>query len=141
MGMRPRRSLARLYGALACGGAVDGVNVMSAESIVRARTERSSGLDAVLGVSTRFGLGFILPQPEASFGTGTTSFGHPGAGGSVGFADPEAGIGFGYVINRMGTNILLDGRPRALIAALYTTLRGAYTRGTRARDKPASRGK
>lgn len=115
------RSLARLYGALACGGAHDGV---SPESIARASTERSNGRDAVLDVPTRFGLGFMLTQPSspaASFG-GPRGFGHPGAGGSVGFADPESRIGFGYTMNRMGSSILLDPRVVDLTAALYASL-------------------
>ncbi|MDB4994407.1 MAG: EstA family serine hydrolase, partial [Myxococcaceae bacterium] len=102
------RSIARLYGVLACGGEQDGVRVLSGESIDRARTESSSGLDAVLGVSTRFGLGFMLSQPEASFGPSAGAFGHPGAGGSIGFADPECRVGFSYVMNRMGSSLLLD---------------------------------
>lgn len=118
------RSIGRLYGALACGGEQDGVRVLSAESIARARTERSSGVDAVLGVPTRFGLGFMLPQPEARFGPSASSFGHPGAGGSIGFADPEHRVGFAYVMNRMGSSLLLDPRPAALIDAFYTCLAG-----------------
>jgi CubicO group peptidase (beta-lactamase class C family) len=46
------------------------------------------------------------------------SFGHPGAGGSLGFADPESGVGFGYVMNQMQTNLAADPRPAALIAAV-----------------------
>ena len=49
-------------------------------------------------------------------------FGHPGAGGSLGFADPDARIGFGYVMNRMGPYILLDPRAIALVDALYSCL-------------------
>jgi CubicO group peptidase (beta-lactamase class C family) len=116
------RSIARLYGALACGGEQDGVRVLSGESIARGRTERSRGMDAVLGVSTRFGLGFMLPQPEARFGPSVSTFGHPGAGGSIGFADPEARVGFAYVMNRMGGSLLLDPRAAALIDAVYTSL-------------------
>ncbi len=117
------RSIAKLYGALACGGAdvASGARVLSRESIARCHGERSVGLDEVLGVSTRFGLGFMLSQdtPDTMFGPNPTSFGHPGAGGSVGFADPEAGLGFGYVMNRMGTSILLDPRAVKLIDAVY----------------------
>ena len=108
------RSIARLYGQLD--------RVLSRESIVRATTERSVGLDAVLEVPTRFGLGLMLTQPMAPFGPNPRSFGHPGMGGSVGFADPDARVGFGYVANRMGSSILLDPRPTALIDALYTAI-------------------
>jgi CubicO group peptidase (beta-lactamase class C family) len=116
------RSLARLYGALACGGAVDGVRVLSPESIARCHTERSRGVDAVLGVPTRFGLGFMLSQEGEAFGPGARAFGHTGAGGSVAFADPDHHVGFGYVMNRMGTGILIDPRAATLIDAVYACL-------------------
>ena len=115
------RSLARLYGALACDGEVDGVRVLSKESILRASTQHACGEDAVLGVSTRFGLGFMLSQPHAAFGPNEGAFGHPGAGGSIGFADPAARLGFGYVTNRLGNEILLDPRAEALIRAVYAS--------------------
>jgi CubicO group peptidase (beta-lactamase class C family) len=71
----------------------------------------------VLGVPTRFGLGFML-----GFGPGPKSFGHPGSGGSVGFADPDAGIGFGYAMNRMIGVGPDDGRAERLVDALYRCL-------------------
>jgi CubicO group peptidase (beta-lactamase class C family) len=115
------RDLARVYGALARGGEVDGVHVLAPESIARCAAEQSFGPDLVLQVSTRFGLGFLLPQdrPDAHFGRGRRAFGHTGAGGSFGFADPDHGVGFGYVMNRMGPHILLDPRAIALIEAVY----------------------
>jgi CubicO group peptidase (beta-lactamase class C family) len=115
------RSLARVYGALACGGDVDGVHVLDAASIARCRTEQSRGPDLVLQLPTRFGLGFMLSQDraDARFGPSPRAFGHPGAGGSVGFADPDTGLGFGYTMNRMGPHILLDPRATALIDAVY----------------------
>ena len=116
------RALARLYGALACGGSVDGHKVLSPESIARCHTEESRGPDEVLVLETRFGPGFMLSQEHASFGPGTRSFGHPGAGGSLGFADPDRGLGFGYTMNRMGPNILLDPRATVLIDAVYGCL-------------------
>jgi CubicO group peptidase (beta-lactamase class C family) len=117
------RDLARLYGALARGGELDGVRVLSRESIARLATEQSYDPDLVVQVTTRFGLGVMLSQerPDARFGT-ARGFGHPGAGGSVGFADPEHRIGFGYVMNRMGPRILLDPRAVALIEAVYACL-------------------
>jgi CubicO group peptidase (beta-lactamase class C family) len=116
------RANARLYGALACGGAASGRRVLSAEIIARARTERSHGPDAILGVPTRFGLGFMLSEPEASFGPNQGAFGHPGMGGALGFADPEARIGFGYVTNMLGTEIHIDPRARRLIDAVYASM-------------------
>ena len=118
------RDLARVYGALARGGTVDGIRVLSAESVARCASEQSFGPDQVLQISTRFGLGFMLPQerPDARFGPSKRAFGHPGAGGSLGFADPEHRVGFGYVMNRMGPHILLDPRAVALIDAVYKSV-------------------
>lgn len=118
------RALARVYGALACGGDVDGVRVLSPESIERARTEQASGPDAVLfGLPTRFGLGFSLPPEGAGFGlSSTAAFGCPGAGGSIGFADPDARVGFGYVMNQMQAGMPPDPRALRLIDALYASL-------------------
>ncbi len=118
------RGIARIYGALARGGAQDGVHVLAPETVERAREEQSFGPDAVLQLSTRIGLGFMLPQAarDARFGPGEGAFGHPGAGGSLGFADPEARLGFGYVMNKMGPSILVDARPLALIDAAYDCL-------------------
>jgi CubicO group peptidase (beta-lactamase class C family) len=106
---------------LARGGEADGHRLLDSRGIERCREEQSHGPDRVLMVATRFGLGFMLSQdrPDASFGPNPGAFGHPGAGGSVGFADPSARVGFGYVMNRMGPHILLDPRAVALIDATY----------------------
>ncbi len=119
------RALARVYGVLARGGDQDGVHLLDRAGIARCREEQSHGPDLVLPVSTRFGLGFMLPQErhDARFGPSPHAFGHPGAGGSVGFADPDSRVGFGYVMNRMGPHILLDPRATALIDAVYGALR------------------
>jgi CubicO group peptidase (beta-lactamase class C family) len=116
------RALARLYGALARGGEVDGVRVMEAHEVPACHVEESHGRDEVLLISTRFSPGFMLSQPGEEMGPNARAFGHPGAGGSLGFADPEAKIGFGYAMNRMGGRILLDPRAKALIAATYASV-------------------
>ena len=116
------RALARLYGAMARGGEVDGVRVVEARQISACHTEESRGPDAVLLIPTRFSTGFMLSQPGEEMGPNARAFGHPGAGGSLGFADPDAKIGFGYTMNRMGGGILLDPRAKALIAAVYASL-------------------
>ena len=116
------RALARLYGAMARGGEVDGVRVVEAREISACHTEESRGPDAVLLIPTRFSTGFMLSQPGEEMGPSARAFGHPGAGGSLGFADPDAKIGFGYAMNRMGGGILLDPRAKALIAAVYASL-------------------
>jgi CubicO group peptidase (beta-lactamase class C family) len=116
------RALARLYGVLARGGELDGVRVMEAREIPACHLEESSGRDEVLLISTRFSSGFMLSQADEEMGPNASAFGHPGAGGSLGFADPGAKIGFGYTMNRMGGGILLDPRAKALIAAAYESL-------------------
>jgi CubicO group peptidase (beta-lactamase class C family) len=115
------RALARIYGALARGGEIDGVRVLSRESVARCAEVQSEGEDLVLGVTTRFGLGFMLPQAHDPFAR-PGSFGHPGAGGALGFADPEARVGFGYVMNRMGVEILTDPRAQSLADAVLASL-------------------
>ena len=117
-------AIARVYSALAQGGTADGVSVLTPESIERCREEQSRGPDRVLQLKTRFGQGFMLSQDEplTAFGPNAGGFGHPGAGGSVGFADPEAKLSLGYVMNRMGPHILIDPRAQALIDAAYASL-------------------
>lgn len=117
------RALARIYGALAQGGDLDGVHVLSAEAIERANTEQARGIDEVLApLETRFGLGFFMTQPAIPFGPNPRAFGHPGAGGSLGFADPDAGLGFGYVMNQMQNAIVGSSHGAALIQAVYESL-------------------
>jgi CubicO group peptidase (beta-lactamase class C family) len=119
--------LARIYAA-ASGSApreVPGATgVFSPACAARCAEEHVWGEDLVLRVRTRFGPGFMLSQPSGSghFGPNPRSFGHPGMGGSLGFADPDAGVGFGYVMNRAGAGILIDPRPRRLIDALYASI-------------------
>jgi len=116
------RALARLYGALARGGEIDGVRVLSREAIARCHAEESHGVDEVLMVPTRFSTGFMLTQAHDPWGPNAHPFGHPGAGGSLGFADPDARVGFGYTMNKMGPYILIDPRARALIEAIYASI-------------------
>lgn len=118
-GITSARSLSRFYAALA--GEVDGIRLLRDDTIARARAIESDGPDAVLFLPTRFGLGFMLP-PALSRAAAPTAFGHPGAGGSLAFADPEAQIGFAYVMNRMVLDATGDLRAEALVAALYEAL-------------------
>jgi len=116
------RSLARVYGALSRGGEIDGHRVLTAASIVRGYTEQAFGIDEVMLQPSRIGLGFMLSHPGARLGPNAHPFGHPGAGGSLGFADPEAKIGFGYAMNQMGQDMVLDPRASRLIDAVYASL-------------------
>jgi CubicO group peptidase (beta-lactamase class C family) len=119
------RAVARAYGALGNGGLLDGYRLLSREGIDRCCSSQSDGPDLVLGVHTRFGLGYMLSQPEsegARIGPNPRAFGHPGAGGSIGFCDPDAGVGFGYVMNGMDRNLLTSRRAAVLIDAVYESL-------------------
>jgi CubicO group peptidase (beta-lactamase class C family) len=99
----------------------DGVRLLSRQTIDEATAEASSGEDFVLGRPSRFGLGFQLTQPERPLGPSARSFGHFGAGGSLGFADPDAALAFGYAMNRSGPR-WQNPRNRALIDAVYESL-------------------
>jgi CubicO group peptidase (beta-lactamase class C family) len=116
------RSLAQLYGALARGGELNGVRVMSKDEVAKCSIEQSNGPDALLIINTRFSQGYMMSQPGASLGPNPQSFGHPGAGGSLGYADPEAKIGFGYTMNKMQSGLLIDSRATALIEAVYASM-------------------
>ncbi len=113
--------VARLYAALAGGGAVDGVRVVDSGALADAVAEQVNGDDLVLQRPSRFGLGFQLTQPDRPLGPGPRTFGHFGAGGSVGLCDPEAGVAFGYVTNQMGPR-WRNPRNRALIDAVFACL-------------------
>ena len=119
------RAVARLYGALAAGGEVDGVRVLSPETIERARAEQAAGPDKVLPLmKTRYALGYWLAHPEMPVWPTANCFGHPGMGGSCGFADPDAKLGFGYVMNQMKTGLVVGGTGQRLIEAVYRSLGG-----------------
>ena len=116
-------SLARIYGALSVGGNLDGIHVLSPETIELARTEQIRGDDEILPLPTRFVLGFQMPPDHEPVGPNTRVFGHAGMGGSYGQADPENRMGFGYTMNLMHSGLwLVDPRPRALLAEVYRAL-------------------
>jgi CubicO group peptidase (beta-lactamase class C family) len=115
------RGVARVYAALARDGAIDGARIVAAPVLRAAVAEHSCGPDRVLERPSRFGLGFQLTQPERPLGPNPGAFGHFGAGGSLGFCDPEADVAFGYVMNDMGPRFQ-NPRNRALIDALYACL-------------------
>lgn len=113
------QAIAAIYGALANGDLLD------PEHLALCSQEQSFAQDQVLGLPLRFSHGFMLSQadrPDCRYGRGERAFGHPGAGGSIGFADPDYQLGFGYVTSRMGQNILIDARAVSLIDAAYKVL-------------------
>lgn len=116
-GVADARSIARMYAAMI--GEVDGVRLLSAGRLERATRRRTSGPNRVLlGLDIQFGLGFMVPSTVVAVG-GPRSFGHFGAGGSMGWADPDAGLAFGYVMNRMHLGLAGDVRSARLIEATY----------------------
>ncbi len=115
------RGIARVYAALAHGGTIDGVRILAEPTLRAAVVEHSAGLDLVSQRPSRFGLGFQLTQVERPLGPNPHSFGHFGAGGSLGFCDPDADLAFGYVTNDMGPR-WQNPRNRALIEAVYSSL-------------------
>lgn len=117
------RALARIYGALACGGEVDGVRLLEPDSVTRARTEQVSGPDATLGgMPMRYGLGYMLRSDFMPFSPNPNAFGHPGAGGSIGLADPDTGVGFGYVMNKMSMGLVGGPTGFAVLKAFFEAL-------------------
>jgi CubicO group peptidase (beta-lactamase class C family) len=119
------RGVARVFEALASGGRVGDARIVESGVLDAFTRERSYGADLILHRPSRFGLGFQLTQPERPLGPGPSAFGHFGAGGSLGFCDPEVGLAFGYVMNSMGPR-WQNPRNRALIDAAYSSL-GATT--------------
>ncbi|PRH80970.1 esterase [Streptomyces solincola] len=114
-GISTARALARFYAATL--GPVDGHRMFAPATLAMARTQESAGPDRVLVVPTRFGLGYMLHCPSSPL-LGPGSFGHPGRGGSLGFADPESGVALGYVTNGLRQNVTADPRAQALIRAV-----------------------
>jgi CubicO group peptidase (beta-lactamase class C family) len=106
--------LARLYAGLI--GEVDGVRILDAATTAAATAEQAAGTDQVLLIPSRFGSGFMLPTDESPLG-GPASFGHPGRGGSLGYADPDSGIAFGYVVSHIRQD-LNDTRAATLVNAV-----------------------
>lgn len=94
------RGLARLFGALATDGQLDGVHILQPSTIEQMSAEQVYGVDVILGRPTRFGSGFQLTMQERPLGPNPRTFGHFGGGGSLAFADPDAGVGWGYVMNQ-----------------------------------------
>jgi len=110
--------LARLYACLI--GEVDGVRILDAAATTAAIAEQAAGTDRVLLVPSRFASGFMLPTDEAPLG-GPASFGHPGRGGSLGYADPDSGVAFGYVVSHIRQD-LNDTRAGLLVQAVRASL-------------------
>jgi CubicO group peptidase (beta-lactamase class C family) len=123
-GMTNARGLAGMYAPLANGGG----GLLKPDTIARmGRVSAATHMDATLMQPMRFGLGFMMSTDNRDVGgysliLGETGFGHVGMGGSLGFADPDAELSFGYTMNRMGAGILLNARGQSLVDAAYRSL-------------------
>ncbi len=116
------RAIAKVYGELAAGGNRLGITPQVLADVSGAAQDPSQGLrDLVLQTESRFSLGYCKPWPGFDFGT-PTAFGTPGAGGSLGFADPERKLGFAYVMNRLDYYLFNDPREHALREAVVQCL-------------------
>lgn len=117
-GQGTARGVAKIYHVLAQGGSYNDVTLLSPELLAEATRVQWQGLCPILKREASFGLGFQITRPDRPFGTNPHSFGHFGSGGSLGFADPDLKLGFGYVINDVIPRWQSD-RNKALIDALY----------------------
>jgi CubicO group peptidase (beta-lactamase class C family) len=124
-GIGSASALAKFYSMLANGGEINGRIFFSRETIEQMRTTMSEGVDRVFQIPTAFSAGFMKDARHPArrlFGPSATSFGHPGAGGSHAFADPENRIAFAYVMNQMEQSVLPNEKSLRLVDAIYDLL-------------------
>ena len=118
-GIASARGVARTYAAQV--GEIDGIRLLSPETVRNATRVRVDGPDRVILVPMRFGLGYLL-SPSLCATCPEGAFGHAGAGGSLGFADPDRQLGFGYVMSQMRLGLTGDERAASLVEAVYASL-------------------
>lgn len=117
-GVGTARAIAKAYGVFATGGAELGLSPQTLTALMEPAVPPAKGhFDEVLRADAQYSLGFMKPFEDFSFGH-TGAFGAPGAGGSLGYADPAIGLGYGYVTNRIGTGVDPDPRDIALRTAV-----------------------
>jgi CubicO group peptidase (beta-lactamase class C family) len=120
-GVGTARAIARAYSAFAGGGAELGVGPETLARLI-APPQVTRPRDEVLGLPSYYSLGFIRPGPDVAFGSSPRAFGTPGAGGSFGFADPDARLGYAYVMNKLDFHLVDDPREKALRDAVYRAI-------------------
>ena len=119
-GVGTARAMAEAYSAFATGGKELGLRSETLQELTAPAVPSTHGFfDECIRGEAQFSLGFMKPSAGFAFGS-ASSFGHPGAGGSLGFADPEAQIGYAYVPNRKSTTMGGDARDVALRRALFS---------------------
>jgi CubicO group peptidase (beta-lactamase class C family) len=123
-GVATARGIAHAYSVFATGGREMGLRKETLDLLAAPAIPPARGFyDECMKTSgVQFSLGFMKPSPLWAFGSSSRSFGSPGAGGSFGLADPEAGIGYAYVTSQMGTQLTGDPRDLALRNALYSVI-------------------
>ncbi|THD74237.1 MAG: class A beta-lactamase-related serine hydrolase [Phenylobacterium sp.] len=115
-------ALARLMGALANDGWLDGEDILSPALVGEMARERIRGQDRVLPFVMSWGAGVMRNETEHPWGPANQSFGHSGWGGSCAFADPETRLAGAYVMNKQSTQLMGDDRAKRLIEAAYASL-------------------
>ena len=125
-GVATARGIAHAYSVFSTGGRELGLRPETLSLLTAPAIPPARGFydECMKGVGVQFSLGFMKSALAWSFGS-TGSFGAPGAGGSLGFADPTAGIGYAYVTSQMGTHLTGDPRDIALRDALYAAVKGS----------------
>jgi CubicO group peptidase (beta-lactamase class C family) len=122
-GIGSASALARFYSMLSNGGKSNGHTFFSRETIEWMTTPLADGVDRVFQIPTAFSAGFMKDAnslvARRLFGPSLTSFGHPGAGGSHAFADPDNKIAFAYVMNQMEQSLLPNEKSLRLVDAIY----------------------
>lgn len=121
-GYATAEAFAKLMGALANDGWLDGGEILSPALIAEAGRERIRGQDLVLPYVMSWAAGFMRNEINFPWGPGAESFGHSGWGGSCAFADPERRLGGAYAMNKQGVALMGDARPKRLIEAAYASL-------------------
>jgi CubicO group peptidase (beta-lactamase class C family) len=123
-GVGQPRAMACIYAELAAGGEL-GIRPDTERELHRPASEPSRGTrDVALGIDASYAMGFLKPTVGMPFGSSHRSFGAPGGGGSLGFADPDAQVGYAYAMNRLGFHMPVDPRELALREAFYTVIGG-----------------
>ena len=120
-GVGTARAIARAYSAFAEGGAELNITPETFARVV-APPVVARPVDEVLGIPSYFSLGFLRPGPDVAFGSGARAFGSPGAGGSFAFGDPDARLGYAYVMNRLDFYLVDDPREKPLRDAVYRAI-------------------
>jgi CubicO group peptidase (beta-lactamase class C family) len=137
-GVGQARAIARVYGELAAGGGELGLDADTLAQLEAPAVQPPGGAaDLVLRVESAFSLGFLKPSPRFRFGSSDRAYGHTGAGGSFGLADPDTELGFAYTPNRLGFHLRDDPREKPLRDAAYRAVGAAPPRDAAPAVRPA----